>query len=123
MTPSSPTTVADAFLFVGTHGHVLAIDKQDGTEIWRTSLPKTGYRPVLLLYEDGQLLVGTRGKLFALDPLDGSIRWENELTGLGHDLVALATTRQGTRDAELAGGAAEEAARQSDDTTTTTATS
>ena len=80
-------------LFVGTHGHVLALHKESGRTIWSTSLPRTGYSIVSIIVEDGLLLCATGGRVFALDPVDGWIRWTNDLPGLGHGLVYLATTR------------------------------
>lgn len=85
---------ADGYLFAGTHGHVIAVNKVDGALIWETSLPNTGYAVVVLLVEDGKLLCGTVGKLFALNPVDGEILWTNDLPGKGLGIVALTTMHQ-----------------------------
>ena len=89
-------SLADNYVFLGTHGHVIALDKRDGTLVWETSLPRTGYQVVVMLVEDGKLLCATAGRAFALDPLDGSILWENNLTGRGQGIVALCSMRQST---------------------------
>lgn len=80
-------------IFVGTYGHVAAIDKRSGAELWRTSLPRGGFGLVSLLCEDGVLYAGAGGRLYALDQRTGKILWENGLEGLGMDLVCLATVR------------------------------
>ena len=87
--PRSP----DDLLFVGTYGHVRAIDKKRGRMVWDTSLPKTGYDVVTLLHEDGLLFAASKGQLFALDPETGRIRWRNALKNMGHGHLLLATTR------------------------------
>lgn len=81
----------DQLLFIGTHGHVKAVSKEDGSDVWCTSLPKTGYEVVTLLFEDGVLFAGSNGSVFSLDPHNGSILWSNSLTGLGFDHMVLAT--------------------------------
>ena len=83
----------DQLLFIGTHGHVKAIAKEDGSDVWSISLPGTGYEVVTLLFEDGILFAGSNGKVFGVDPRDGSILWSNPLSGLGYDHMVLATIR------------------------------
>jgi outer membrane protein assembly factor BamB len=83
----------EELLFVGTHGHVVAIEQKSGAEVWRTSLPKTGYSVVTLLFEEGRLLAASGGHCFALDPATGQIAWHNPLSGLGNGVACLATTR------------------------------
>lgn len=61
------------YLFIGTHGHVIAVDQRNGNTVWETSLPKTGYQVVIMLVENGRILCGTAGRVFALDPADGKI--------------------------------------------------
>ena len=78
-------------LFAGMHGHVAALDKETGTEVWRTSLPKSGYGVVSILHEEGRLLCGAGGHVFALDPESGEILWHNGMPNLGHDMIFLAT--------------------------------
>ena len=97
---------ADDYLFIGTHGYVIAVNKSDGQTVWETSLPHTGYKVVVMLVEDGKLLCGTSGKVFALNPETGTILWSNQLPSRGYGVVALATLRSSAQ------GAAEAAAQQ-----------
>ncbi len=90
---AAPAARLEDLLFVGTHGHVAALDQPTGTERWRTSLPDTGYSIVTLLFEAGRLFVASGGHAFALDPESGAILWHNELRGLGNGALCLATTR------------------------------
>jgi len=81
-------------LFCGTHGWVVAVHKFTGSEVWRTSLPRTGWSIVTLLFEEGVLFAATGGRVFALNPLTGEIAWKNELGGLGGGHLCLATILQ-----------------------------
>ncbi len=104
----------EGYLFVGTHGHVLALEKETGKTVWDRSLPGTGYSVVAIVFEDGRLLCGSGGKVFALDPADGSIVWENPLRGMGMGLTFLTTVRSNDTEALmtlLAGQQDEEAAQ------------
>jgi outer membrane protein assembly factor BamB len=109
MTASTPL---EHLLFLGTHGHVLALDQRDGALVWKTSLPKTGWAVVILFVEQGRLLCGTAGRAFALDPTDGSILWENELPKMGQGVVAMCTLQQSGGAAGTAAVAAQVAANQ-----------
>ncbi len=94
--PMSSAVPQDDLLFLGTHGHVIAIDKKDGSTCWEVSLPRTGYQVVTMILEDGVLLCGTAGRVFGLDPQGGSILWDNQLPGRGHGVVAMCTSKQST---------------------------
>lgn len=97
-------------LFLGTHGHVVAVDRRSGRTRWRTSLPRTGWNVVTLMLEEGRLFCSSGGRAFALDPSDGSILWENGLPGMGHGIVAMCTVDRSTHDvAAIAGQAAADA--------------
>ncbi len=87
---------ADDLLFLGTHGHVIAIRKKSGRKLWAQSLPSTGFSIVSLLFEDGVLFAGSKGHIFALDPTSGEVLWHNGLSGLGLGHMVMATTRRGT---------------------------
>lgn len=102
-------------LFIGTHGHVIAVRKSDGETVWSTSLPKTGYSIVAIVPEDGMLLCGSGGHTFALDPTDGRILWTNSLKGMGSGITYLATmqNQRGSGMTNLAAQAAANAAAAS----------
>ncbi len=89
----SPATPLEQRLFIGTHGYVAALEQATGKELWRTSLPDTGFSIVTLLFENGWLFAASGGHCFALDPESGAIAWHNELKGLGQGALCLATTR------------------------------
>lgn len=77
-------------LFIGTYGHVKAVDKQTGEDRWQASLPATGYEIVSLFCEGFRVFAGSKGYVFALDARTGEILWTNSLTGLGHEDMSLA---------------------------------
>jgi outer membrane protein assembly factor BamB len=83
----------DELLFVGTHGHVRAIEKRTGAQVWDVDLPWTSNGLVTLLVEGHVIYAGCRGKLFAIDARNGTILWKDELSGLAYDNMTLATTR------------------------------
>jgi outer membrane protein assembly factor BamB len=82
-------------LFIGSNGHVCAIDPGTGVEIWRTRLQEgvmtaTHSADVSVLVKDGRVFAGSQGHLFALDGDSGVILWHNELEGLRFNDIALA---------------------------------
>jgi len=80
-------------VFVGIKGHVLAVDRTTGAEIWRTALTGSGFVNVAVTETD--LYAATRGELFAIDPASGAIRWHNALKGLGLGLLTIAAPGAG----------------------------
>ncbi len=74
-------------VFVGIKGHVLALDRSTGAEVWRTALKGSSFVNVVLI-ESG-LYAATKGELFAIDPARGVIRWNNALKGLGLGLLTI----------------------------------
>lgn len=83
----------NSLLFIGISGHVKAVDKRTGEDVWQVSLPKTGFGLVNLLLEDGILYAGTVGLLFALDPMTGRTLWTHGLKGLGQGHIVFATVK------------------------------
>lgn len=108
----------EKYMFVGTHGHVLALEKETGKTAWERSLPGTGYAVVAIVFEDGRLLCGTGGKAFALDPQDGKILWENSLRGMGMGVVFVTTAQSNDTEALMSLLAAQ---AESDSSTAATA--
>ena len=111
MKTADGNTNIDRLLFAGTHGHVVALEKDTGRTVWTTSLPRTGYSVVSIVIEDGLLLCASGGRVFALDPSDGWIKWSNEMPRLGGGLVYLATG-QSSAQGSMAVLAAQAAATQ-----------
>lgn len=104
------TASHDELLFVGTNGHVLALEKRTGKTVWTTSLPKTGWPLVAVVYEDEMLYCAAAGRVFAIEPRRGRIRWTNPLRGMSSSSVYLATARsEGTPGATLLADEAETA--------------
>lgn len=79
------------YLFVGTHGHVLAVNKKTGKTVWSTSLPRTGYSVVSIVFEDGGLFCASGGRVFRLSPSSGRVVWDNGLPGMSMGLVCVTT--------------------------------
>ena len=76
-----------SLVFVGIKGTVLALDRSNGTEVWRT--PLGGSYFVNLVLDGDSLYAGTRGQIFCLSPSSGEILWKNVLKGMGLGLVSI----------------------------------
>src|SRR5438132_1203737 len=72
-------------IYIGIKGHVVAVDRTTGSELWRTHLAGSTY--VTVYTDGGGLFAGTRGRLYCLDRTTGSILWTNELSGLGYNMI------------------------------------
>lgn len=79
-------------LYIGIKGHVACIRKEDGKELWRTSLKGRGFTNVVV--EPDGVFAYSRGVLYALDPDSGDVRWRNELPGLGFDACTIGSANQ-----------------------------
>jgi outer membrane protein assembly factor BamB len=81
-------------LFVGLKGHVIALNKRDGSQLWKTKLRHGllvgGDSFVTVLAERERIYAHTQGRLFCLDAGTGEVLWSNELAGLGYDISMLA---------------------------------
>ena len=81
-------------VYVGIHGHVLALDPATGTELWRTKLEGVRARTssfVNVLLDGEQVYASFSGEVFCLDARTGALRWQNQLRGLGTGLVTMAS--------------------------------
>lgn len=110
---AAPERPHDHLLFAGTHGHVVAIDKESGRTVWQTKLPGSSYQIVSILYEDGLVLCAAKGHVHALDPDNGKIRWTNSLPGLRHGTVVLNTAQSSRPESLMAVLAAHQARMRS----------
>jgi outer membrane protein assembly factor BamB len=82
-------------LFIGSNGHVCAIDRATGQELWRTKLQQgmlkaTHYADVSVIVREGTVYAGSQGHLFAINSENGQILWHNELPSLGYNDISLA---------------------------------
>ena len=76
--------------YVGVHGHVLALDKRTGQEVWKTNLSGAFSAGFVSLATDGELVFAhTGGKLYCLDAKTGRICWKNDLPGLGYETATI----------------------------------
>jgi outer membrane protein assembly factor BamB len=92
---SSPTIHKDKVIFsLGTGdvessgpspaGAVVAVDRETGQQVWRTSLPDSVFGSPLIVQDD--VIVGCRdGRLISFSIRDGNKKWE---TGLGSPVLA-----------------------------------
>jgi len=100
-TSNSTTGKHDDLLFLGTFGHVLAVEKRTGKTAWTASLPKGGYALVSIIYEDDTLFCAAGGHLYALDPKNGYLLWRNDLKGMRHGPIYITTAQSsGTQAAQ-----------------------
>lgn len=82
-------------LYIGTNGHVCAINPESGNEIWRTKLQQgimkaTTAQDVAIIVKNGIIFAGSQGHLFALSADSGRILWQNDMKGLGYNDISLA---------------------------------
>lgn len=101
------------YLFIGTSGHVSARDRDTGREVWRVSLPSTGYQIVSLLVDRGCVFAASKGHLFCLEAETGKVLWKNSMPGLGHRHVYLAAQGAPQGDSALLGAIRQQKAQQS----------
>lgn len=86
--------MANDILYIGTNGHVAAIQPADGQELWRTKLGAgmfgaTTSQDVCVLEHEDRVFASCYGHLFCLDAASGKILWQNDLKGLGHNDITL----------------------------------
>lgn len=74
-------------VYAGIRGHVVAIDKATGSELWRTKLKGMDF--VHVTTDGARLFASTRGEAWCLDPTTGTVLWHNPLKGLGYGIVSL----------------------------------
>ena len=78
-----------SLVFVGVKGAVIALDKSNGSELWRAKLGGSDF--VNLVLEDDRVYATTRGQVFCMSATSGEILWNNPLKGMGLGLVTLAS--------------------------------
>ena len=79
--------LAQSAIFAGIKGHVIALDKTTGGELWRTRLKRADFVNVV---SDGSVVfAATSGEVFCLDGATGAILWNNPMKGMGLGLVSL----------------------------------
>ena len=118
----------DHAIYAAFNGRVFALDRRDGSILWRWTTPKGG-NFVTLLPDGDQLLVCSNGYLWALRAEDGLCLWSQPFKGEGTGIPFLASPRSGSETqttaamAVLAATAAEEERRRQSSSASNTATS
>jgi outer membrane protein assembly factor BamB len=101
-------------IYIGIKGQVVALDRRDGMELWRTPLRGSSMRSstFVCVFRDGDLLFATcSGEIYCLDPKTGAVVWQNALKGLGLGFTSIAGDN-GTASPNLAATIAAEVQRQ-----------
>eukprot|EP01122_Echinamoeba_exundans_P016205 TRINITY_DN8140_c0_g1_i1.p1 TRINITY_DN8140_c0_g1~~TRINITY_DN8140_c0_g1_i1.p1 ORF type:complete len:368 (+),score=52.43 TRINITY_DN8140_c0_g1_i1:110-1213(+) len=71
--------MTDNLIFVGTAGHVIALDSsvQPPKTIWKTKLPGVGGHPINVVYcPSGAIYCGAYDRTFKLNAADGAVVWK-----------------------------------------------
>ena len=95
----------DDLLFVRFGDKVIAVDRLDGSVVWKWKSSKSAGLVALLPSVD-RLFVSINGYTWALDPTNGAELWFQPFKGEGMGVAMLATMRDGVSNAPLTGGAA-----------------
>lgn len=104
------------YLILGINGHVVAINKDDGSELWRKKL-KSGTITVVSS-DNTKVYASSSGHLFCLDKATGEQIWTNSLKGLGYGTCIIDV---GNHAASVSGTIAGKAAATAATTAATTA--
>jgi outer membrane protein assembly factor BamB len=101
--------ITSGVVHVGIKGHVIALDRRTGDELWRTHLKGASF--VYLQRDDDLLLATCSGEVFAIRPKTGELVWHNPLKGMGMGFTTVIGDA-GAGAPGVAGIAALEAQRQ-----------
>ena len=116
---------SDYATYIAFNGRVFALDRRNGSILWRWKTPKGNF--VTLLPDGDQLLVCSDGYLWALRAEDGTPLWSQPFKGEGTGIPFLASPRSGSETqttaamAVLAATAAEEERRRQSSSASSTA--
>ncbi len=80
---------SSSLVYLGIRGHVIALSRMTGDEMWRTELKGSTF--VQVFRDQEYLYAAARGEVFCLSPETGEVLWHNPLKGLGWDLASIAT--------------------------------
>ncbi|CAO3615377.1 unnamed protein product [Cunninghamella echinulata] len=81
-------------LMCTTHGKVYAVNKKDGSRLWRQDFPCSNLGGIVSLFvtDNDTVIVGGNGKTAAMDLYTGQTKWTNEMKGFGYDEVSVLAT-------------------------------
>ena len=77
-------------VYLGTNGHVVALNALDGIELWRRKLPDVSSGVISILVIGDDLYAAAYGHAYCLNRHTGEIVWKNGLKGLGYHPVTIA---------------------------------
>lgn len=80
---------SSSLVYLGIKGHVIALNRLTGDEVWKTELKGSSF--VQVFRDEEYLYAAARGEIFCLAPDSGQVLWHNPLKGLGWDLASLAS--------------------------------
>lgn len=108
-------------IYFAFNGRIFALDRRDGSILWRWQPPKGG-NFVTLLPDGDRLLVCSDGYLWALRAEDGLCLWSQPFKGEGTGIAVLASPRSPIQSPDLGSQVSAIAAEraQGDDSTTMT---
>jgi outer membrane protein assembly factor BamB len=112
----------DHAIYAAFNGRVFALDRRDGSILWRWTTPKGG-NFVTLLPDGDLLLVCSDGYLWALRAEDGLCLWSQPFKGEGTGIPVLASPRSPIQSPDLGSQVSAIAAKraQGEESTTITA--
>ncbi len=90
----------DHAIYAAFNGRVFALDRRDGSILWRWTTPKGG-NFVTLLPDEDQLLVCSDGYLWALRAEDELCLWSQPFKGEGTGIPVLASPRSPIKSPDL----------------------
>jgi len=99
----APARNLEDLVFVAFNSRVFAVDRYDGSIIWRFKISK-GSGFVALLLDGDRLVVSSNGYTHCLDPWRGTELWSQVFSGEGIGVPSIASVRGGaTAAAPMAG--------------------
>lgn len=100
----------DDLLFVSFGKRLFALDREDGSIVWKWEVPKGGSTMLAILPSVDRVFASSQGYTWALDAVDGKELWFQPFKGEGVGIPMLATMSSGS--ASLSAAAAAAAAAQ-----------
>ena len=81
-------------LFITIRRSVVRIRKSDGSEVWRSRLPRSAAALVTVAVEPDAVYASAGGEIYRLNPENGEIMWTSELPKLGRGTALIATSSE-----------------------------
>lgn len=81
-------------IYLGVGGHLVALDRDTGRELWRQKVPGSGHVTNIVVDGD-RIYVSTAGMITCIHAATRRQLWQNTLPGLGFGFVAISTASSG----------------------------